>query len=103
MVKSTNAKKGGNCDYDFSIFNYEDVQVFEFVIENGCSGKYEFKNIGADVSIKQFNEATGKLSDVKLTNDNIASLKEGTYFLTSATDIFSDVDIDTANKLITIA
>ncbi|MBR2509726.1 MAG: hypothetical protein IKB71_08265 [Lentisphaeria bacterium] len=103
MVKSTNAKKGGNCDYDFSIFNYEDVQVFEFVIENGCSGKYEFKNLGADVSIKQFNEATGKLFDVKLTNDNIASLKEGTYFLTSATDIFSDVDIDTANKLITIA
>lgn len=108
MVKSTNAKKGGYCDYTLSAAENSANFAISFNVDESEVGKYVFFDNAFDVDsfkIEKFNPATGKTSAVKLTSDNVINLSAGDYILTSNdSDLLKyAVTLDEAEKTVTLA
>ena len=110
MVKSTNASKGGNCDYSFEAQEHPNKYQIRFTVSPEEEGKYTFVDFSStidysDFTIEKYNSATGKTSAVSLNSAGQLKLTAGDYFLTSAnSDIQTlNIDIDDNSKLFTIS
>lgn len=107
MVKSTNAKKGGNNTYTLTSEKAADKTSVRFTINDSNKGKYTFVDDSAafdfsDFVIEKFNSKTGKLSTVKLNANDEIKLTAGDYFLTSANSEIAKLQVDIDDNAMTI-